>query len=277
MDKTGVIYILTNPSFPEYVKIGYADDIDKRLQQLNRSECIPFAFRVYATYEVNSRLSDLKIHSIIDKLNPNLRSIENFNGKQRIREFYAMSPEDAYSILEAIAEIHGCADKLKRIAMDETQKQAEETAQEIDAEHKERQSPFRFSMCGIQPGEEIEYCNNPEIKCTVVDDKTVSYQGQVYSLSALAQLLTGSKYSVAGPRYFKYRGEWRMTCATDRRDKYLLYTICLFVAAREVAYVREGITENTNCFTKQCAYVFRRCRRISTLRSTNLEEADSCN
>ena len=31
MDKTGVIYILTNPSFPEYVKIGYADDIDKRL------------------------------------------------------------------------------------------------------------------------------------------------------------------------------------------------------------------------------------------------------
>ena len=29
MDKTGVIYILTNPSFPEYVKIGYADDIDK--------------------------------------------------------------------------------------------------------------------------------------------------------------------------------------------------------------------------------------------------------
>ena len=65
-DKNGVIYILTNPSFPDYVKIGYADDIEKRLQQLNRSECIPFTFRVYATYEVNSRLSDLKIHTIID-------------------------------------------------------------------------------------------------------------------------------------------------------------------------------------------------------------------
>ena len=35
IDKASVIYILTNPSFPEYVKIGYADDIDKRLQQLN--------------------------------------------------------------------------------------------------------------------------------------------------------------------------------------------------------------------------------------------------
>lgn len=178
--------ILTNPSFPVYTKIGYADDIDKWLQQLNRSECIPYAFRVYASYEVNSRLSDLKIHSIIKQLNPYLRSIENFNRKQRVREFYAMSPEDVYSILEGIAEIHGCADKLKRIAMDEAQKQAEETAQEIDAEHKERQSPFHFSMCSIQPGEEIEYCNNPEIKCTVEDDKTVSYQGQTYSLSALA-------------------------------------------------------------------------------------------
>lgn len=78
-DKKGVIYILTNPSFPDYVKIGYADDIDKRLKQLNRSECTPFAFRVYATYEVNSRLSDLKLHSIIDKLNPDLRSIDDFN------------------------------------------------------------------------------------------------------------------------------------------------------------------------------------------------------
>ena len=34
MEKAGVIYILTNPSFPEYVKIGYADDVEKRLAQL---------------------------------------------------------------------------------------------------------------------------------------------------------------------------------------------------------------------------------------------------
>ena len=39
-NKTGVIYILTNPSFPDYVKIGYADDVDRRLKELNRSDCI---------------------------------------------------------------------------------------------------------------------------------------------------------------------------------------------------------------------------------------------
>ena len=112
-NKKGVIYILTNPSFPEYVKIGYADDVQKRLKQLNKSECVPFAFRIYAVYEVDSRLSDKKVHAIIDKLNPNLRSIEEFEGKPRVREFYAMEAEDAYLILEAIAEINGRADKKK--------------------------------------------------------------------------------------------------------------------------------------------------------------------
>ena len=87
----GYIYILKNPSFPDYVKIGYADDVEERVKQLNSSECTPFAFRIFATYEVNSRLLDKKIHSIIDKLNPNLRSVDNYNGQKRVREFYAMS------------------------------------------------------------------------------------------------------------------------------------------------------------------------------------------
>ena len=95
------------------MKIGYADYVEKRLAQLNRSECIPFAVRIYAMYEVQSRLSDLKVHSIIDKLNPNLRTIDDVKGLKLVREFYAMAPEDAYSILEAIAEINSQTDKLK--------------------------------------------------------------------------------------------------------------------------------------------------------------------
>lgn len=108
----GVIYILTNPSFPQYVKIGYADDVDSRLKQLNSSVCIPFAFRIYATYEVETRLEDVKLHALIDQLNPNLRSIDNVDGKKRVREFYAMSPEQAYSILETIAVLGGRKDRL---------------------------------------------------------------------------------------------------------------------------------------------------------------------
>ena len=50
-NKKGYIYILTNPSFPDYVKIGFATNIENRLRQLNRSETIPYAFRVYAVYK----------------------------------------------------------------------------------------------------------------------------------------------------------------------------------------------------------------------------------
>ena len=208
MENSGVIYILTNPSFPEYVKIGYADNIETRLKHLNRSECIPFAFRVYATYEVNSRLSDLKIHSIIDKLNPNLRSIETFSGKKRIREFYAMSPEDAYSILEAIAEIHGCTEKLLIIKPNPEEVLAEEIAQEIDTESIERASNFSFSKCQIPIGAKIEYAYDESLKATVIDERNVEYNGETMSLTALAKILSGKQYSIAGPKFFKYKGEW---------------------------------------------------------------------
>ena len=76
MSNTGFIYIMTNPSFPEYVKIGYAKDVKQRLDELNRSSAVPFAFRIYATYEVDSEMSDKKLHSILDKLDPELRSKE---------------------------------------------------------------------------------------------------------------------------------------------------------------------------------------------------------
>lgn len=205
-ESKGVIYILINPSFKEYVKIGYADDIEKRLQQLNRSECIPFAFRVYATYEVDSRLSDLKIHSIIDKLNPNLRSIDNFNGQKRVREFYAMSPEDAYSILEAIAEIHNRTDKLKLIKPDAAAQSDESIAEEIQTETRIRGANFTFSEWEIPVGAVLEYYKNPDIKCTVVDDRKVEYEGEIMFLTSVAKKITGKQSGIAGPRYFKYKG-----------------------------------------------------------------------
>ena len=146
----GYIYILTNPSFPQYVKIGYATDVKQRLDELNRSSAVPFAFRVYATYEVDSALSDKKLHSILDKLDPELRSQEEVDGKKRIREFYAMTPEDAYAILEAIAEINGYKHRLKKwkttAASRRTQRWRRRSARRI------RRGWLRlYSPCAISP------------------------------------------------------------------------------------------------------------------------------
>ena len=212
MNTTGFIYIFTNPSFPQYVKIGYATDVKQRLDELNRSTAVPFAFRVYATYEVDSTLSDKKLHSILDRLNPDLRSTEEIDGKKRIREFYAMTPEDAYSILEAIAEINGYTHRLKKWKASVAEQRDEELAQEISEQHRERLSPFAFSKCGIEIGESIEFCcagnaHSGEI-CTVYDDKHVKYNGEIWSLSGLAKFFVNTKGALAGPRYFRYKGEW---------------------------------------------------------------------
>ena len=209
---TGYIYIMTNPSFKEYVKIGYAKDVQQRLDELNRSSAVPFAFRVFATYEVDSALSDKKLHAILDKLNPDLRSMEEVDGKKRVREFYAMTPVDAYAILEAIAEINNYKHRLKKWKDTEEEQKDEEIAQKISEVHQERMAPFTFSMCNTAVGEPIEFwLSNTEasgIMCVVADDKHVSYNGQKWSLTALAKHLLGVKWAVAGPRYFKYNGEW---------------------------------------------------------------------
>lgn len=205
MEETkGYIYILTNPSFEEYVKIGYADDIKKRLAQLNRSECTPFAFRVYATYGVKSRLSDKKIHEIIDKLNPDLRAIESFEGKKRVREFYAMSPEDAFGLLKAIAEINGMESELKLITPNQEEQKAEKLAEEITQEHIQRGEIFSFTKCKIPVGAELEYINDHNIKCKVVDDRKIEYNGQVMYLTTLAKILLNKNTSICGTLYFSY-------------------------------------------------------------------------
>ena len=203
----GVIYILTNPSFPDYVKIGYADDVNKRLKELNRSECIPFAFRLYAYYEVPQRLTDKKLHELIDMINPNLRAIEEFDGKRRTREFYNMTSEKAYKILQAIAQINGLVDNLHKVKPSEKDLEEEETAEEnrilATNRHHFKNIEFTSSLTGhtyrsstnekgtlsifdVTVGEEVPNNANPskrEIVRTAVSDITKNEEeGTLYQL-----------------------------------------------------------------------------------------------
>lgn len=43
-DIIGAFYIMKNPSFPDYIEIGYADDVNARLKQLNDKSAAPFTF-----------------------------------------------------------------------------------------------------------------------------------------------------------------------------------------------------------------------------------------
>lgn len=203
-DNEGYIYVLTNPSFPEYVKIGYADNVDERVSQLNRTECTPFAFKKYAILHVASRLADKNVHKLIDKFKPELRAKENVNGKMRIREFFAMSAKEAVEILDTIGSIYGETPIIFEQTLDE--KKEQEIAEEV-AIASERKSPFSFYKCGIYDGEAITYVHDESIVCKVASDREILFNGKKTSLSALAKKLLHRNCGVQGTLHFTYKSE----------------------------------------------------------------------
>ena len=182
----GYIYIMVNRCLQGMVKIGYATNVEERRKQLSTT-ALPYEYEVFATYETSGKLEDKKLHKLIDKLNPDLRVNQN-------REFFVMSPEDAYGLLEAIAVISGSQDKLKLT----------QSASDVSTSRVKRPA-VNFLQCGIPIGAELVFVDDPSIKVVVDSERKVLYQGEITSLSAIAKDIKG--YSVSGPAVFTYNGK----------------------------------------------------------------------
>ena len=182
----GYIYIMTNPCLQNMVKIGYATDVEERRKQLSTT-ALPYDYEIYATYETPGKLEDKKLHKLIDNLNPDLRVSRN-------REFFVMSPEDAFDLLEAIAMISGSQDRLHK-----------ENSTNIPTEQKAKKPAVNFQKCNIPIGAELVFMDDPTVRVTVVSDRKVQYNNEITSLSAVAKSIKG--YSVAGPSFFTYNGK----------------------------------------------------------------------
>ena len=184
----GYIYIMTNPALHDMVKIGYATDVETRRQQLSTT-ALPYEYEVYATYETSGNLEDKKLHKMIDNLNPDLRVSKN-------REFFVMSPEDAYELLEAIAVISGSQDKLKRV----------KAAKSSKASQTIRRPAIDFYKCGLKDGDQLVCTEDPSIVVTVKGEHKVLYGDEITSLTAIMRKIKGYK-NIAGPSYFTHKGE----------------------------------------------------------------------
>lgn len=195
----GEIYILINPAFPKLVKIGYADNVPKRVKTLNSNSGLPDPYHVYATYKVKKRLEDLKLHKLIDSLDSDLRHAKN-------KEFYEMTPEKAYAILSAIAEINGDEDLLVLNPYHDDYFVKQEAEDGVGSDKpKVRKPPVNFAKCGIPVGAELVYIEDPSVVCTVYNDRKVQYNGKITSLSAISDAIKG--HSTQGPSYFTYNGK----------------------------------------------------------------------
>lgn len=212
----GAIYILTNPAFPKLVKIGYADDVAKRVKTLNSNSGLPDPYHCYATYKVKKRLEDLQLHKLIDTLDSALRHTSN-------REFYEMSTEKAYSILSAIAQINGderlleinpFADAYFSETICGVQPDAKLPKGGVEKAKRKQSGRLTFEELGICVGEELIFKEEPSISVKVADNKSlVYYKGENYKISAAVKKIkrdlgtqTASE-SYQGGAYFLYKGK----------------------------------------------------------------------
>ncbi|WP_462134311.1 GIY-YIG nuclease family protein [Slackia piriformis] len=214
----GIVYILTNPCLDGWVKIGMStrNDINRRLDELNRPSNIPLMFRAYAVYEVaDPEMVERQIHGLIDLVDDSLHARETTaSGKIREREFFSISPERAYGIFKRVAALRGDSDCLKLIDATEEQLKEDELA-----ESSKRRPPFRFSMVDIPVGSTLVFVPDETKTCVVVDSKNHVRipDGETTTMSRLAARLLGRpNYSFQGPKYFSYEGE----VLSDRRNRF---------------------------------------------------------
>ena len=199
----GYIYIMTNPCLHDMVKIGYASDVEARRKQLSTT-ALPFEYEIYATYETSGQLEDKKLHELIDTLNPKLRLAKN-------REFFAMSAEKAYRLLEAIAIISGSADKLKRVAQRQDETTAGSSKRQTHgsgSSGRKQRTAINFQKCGIPVGAELVFIDDDSVRVTVVDAEKnkVEYNGETTALSPLAEKLRNVS-AIQGTSVFTYNGK----------------------------------------------------------------------
>jgi hypothetical protein len=192
---TGIVYVLTNESMANVVKIGLTTGgVEERIKQLDTTS-VPLPFQCFYAAEVaDAALVESKLHKIFaDK-----RVRSN-------REFFRVAPDQVREAIQ-LAELKDVTPKTD-VVLEASDTQAIKNAVAND----ERRSRLRFSTLGIAVGEELTFAKDENEKCTVVSDGKVQYNDQVMSPSAAALLVVrklGYNWSaVSGSDYWQYKDE----------------------------------------------------------------------
>jgi len=196
-----IVYVLTNPCFPDLIKIGLTSDLKRRVRELSASTSIPLPFQCYYACEVSdSAIAEKSPHFAFDDHRVSPR-----------REFFRLDPEKVVAILRLV--------QLREVTMDDDEFSNHEEDVAVEREVA-RQSAFKFTYAQIPPGAEIFFTRYPQYTATVVDDRAINFEGQTTSLTAATKIILERERglkdgSVAGPRYWSFEGEM----IVDRRNR----------------------------------------------------------
>jgi hypothetical protein len=192
------IYILTNNSMPNLIKIGYTkrDDLNIRVKELYTTG-VPLPFNIYyACLVEDSQKTEDILHELF---------IENRINKKR--EFFELDPEKVITALSLLNPINITPDEKDYLTTEEIK----------DIEKTKKQKNFTFSEVDIQKGTILNFARDPNITCTVHSNNTVIYNNEILTLTEAARKTNLIPYKeLQGPKFWMYENE----TLTNRRKKF---------------------------------------------------------
>ena len=190
-----IVYILTNESMPEYIKIGITTDLERRIRELDNTS-VPLPFECfYACVVKDKEFVEKQLH-------------ETFaDHRVRInREFFELSPIRAAAALK-LAELEDVTPNIDVVESKDDQHALDKA--------RARKPNFNFSLLDIPIGSELIFVHDEKIKATVVDDKHIKLDEDITTTSAAAIKLTNSRKPLRGTLYWLFEGE----SLNDRRNR----------------------------------------------------------
>lgn len=187
-----IVYVLTNPAFQNYVKVGKTTNLEQRLRQLDNTS-VPLPFRCVYAVEVDD---DAQVERLVHQAFADHRT-------RTTREFFEIDPQRVIAAL-----------KLTR-GRDVTPKgdiaEDEEGVKAFERATRKPRKTYKFSDAGLKAGDTIYYANNEATTAQVVSEKKVLFEGEETSLSKSAlTLLQRDGYTwqtVNGWQYWMFEGE----------------------------------------------------------------------
>lgn len=162
----GIVYVLTNPAFDSYVKVGRTIDLEQRLRQLDNTS-VPLPFRCVYAVEVED---DVTVERLVHQAFADVRV-------RSTREFFEI---DAQRVISALKLTFG-RDVTPRsdIAVD---------AEGIEALERTvaKRKQYSFADAHVAVGDILTYARDESVTATVVADKKIEFEGEVTSLSKAA-------------------------------------------------------------------------------------------
>lgn len=196
-EEYGIVYLLTNPCMPGLVKIGKTSkkELNDRMKELYKTG-VPTHFECqYACKTKNYSEIEKALHTAFEpqRINPN-------------REFFRIEVKQAKVILELFNH-NDAAEEVTEEVTEEIQNDLKPEEKEAVQKLKRPRPPLNFFEMGLHKGDELVWKDDTDICVTIVSGRSVNYNGDEYSLSALSAQLKGSSVkNIAPTPHWLYEG-----------------------------------------------------------------------